>query len=428
MDLIHVIAGLVVFFGIINLFRMSLFLIGSDIYNLRKYLASRKQDPFQPTVSVVIPAHNEEKSIVQAVSSALISDYPQEKIEVIVVNDGSIDDTLDVLSTYLMQSPARNVRVISQVNQGKAHALNTGMKQYATGELVMCLDADSFLDKQAIKKAVSYFTNPQIMAVAANVKITRTKGLLNLIQMFEYIVSYQMKRAQTLFNIEYIIGGIGSTFRRSFLESIYFYDANTVTEDIDITMKILQHGNKTLRVIYGSDIIVYTQGVLTIKDLMRQRHRWKWGRYQTFLKNKTMFFPRDKKFTKGLTWFYLPFALFSDLTFLCEPLIVGYIVYIVIFYRDVFTLVSAFLSVSFYVIMNILAEETIAAKNKTKLILIAPFMYVLFYVLSFVEYVALIKSLFTIHTLRKSISQNKCSWESVARAEFSSPYFIKAFS
>jgi len=407
---------LVVFFGFINLIRMSAFLVGSDLYNLLHHIKKRRMDKSsRPTVSVVIPAYNEEANIIQCVQSVFNNNYPRELFEIIVIDDGSTDSTVQLLKEFKKKNTKAKVQFVSQKSAGKAHALNLGMKKYAKGELVMCLDSDSQLHPEAIKRAVSYFEDPKVMALASNVKIQQTKGILNLIQLFEYLICHQMKRAQTIFNIEYIIGGIGSTFRKSYLEYIDYYDSNTVTEDIDITMKILKNGNRNVKILFAHDVISYTQSVLTIPDLVRQRFRWKWGRYQTFLKNKHMFFSLNTNFSFALSWIYLPYALFSDIAFFLEPLLVLYIVSVSILYQDFFTLISAFSILTFYTTMNIVAEDTIEVKTKIKLILLAPVMYFFFYILSYVEYIALIKSLLQAHTLKNSLGVNTYNWKPVKR-------------
>ncbi len=397
---------------------MAGFLIGSDIYSLRKHLNKKKsfnEKPYIPSFSIVIPAHNESKTIIQCVASVVNNNYPQEKLEIVVVDDGSLDHTSNLLFDYKIKNKINNLKIIKQSNFGKAVALNNGIINETKGELVMCIDADSYLKNDAILKAAQYFKSNQVVAMAANLKIIYTGSLINLIQIYEYIIAYQMKRAQTLYNVEYIIGGIGSTFRRSILEKVKYYDTNTVTEDIDLTMKILRLGNKKFRVVYGADVLAYTSGVLTIKGLIAQRYRWKFGRTQTFLKNKLMFFNSDQKYTKGLTWFYLPFAVFSDLSFILEPILVSYIMYIVIVYSDWITLLSAFLVIFIYICINILAEDAISNKNKIKLLFLAPTMYFYFYILSFIEYIALVKALINFKNLKKSIVEGGCRWQHVDR-------------
>jgi len=411
------IAYLIVILGLINLLRMTAFLVGSEIYSTRHHLHARrkKKHTANAFVSIVIPAHNEEITIIRALRSIVRNNYPRDKREIIVIDDGSTDRTSHIVKAYVKRYGVKNVTLVRQPNGGKARALNNGMQGHANGELIMCLDADSCLAPDGIRHAVRYFDDETIVAVASNVKIIPGSGYLNLVQRLEFVVNYQIKRALTTFNIEYIIGGIGSVFRKSMLEKVGYYDGNTVTEDIDLTMKMLQYGNKKHRLVYGADVIAHTEGVLDLKSLIRQRYRWKWGRCQTFLKNRNLFFNTDKRFTKGLTFIYLPYIIFGELAFLLEPLLTGIIFYIIIRYRDLYTILSAFLIMWIFIVFNIIAENTFTLKEKVELFLISPIMYFLFYILNFVEYAALIKSLIRLPWLQKSIDSNICGWNHVAR-------------
>jgi cellulose synthase/poly-beta-1,6-N-acetylglucosamine synthase-like glycosyltransferase len=412
-----IIATLIIFFGLINLIRISIMLVGSDLYSLKQHKNNKKRTKnYEPKFSVIIPAYNESKTILRTISSVVASNYPKNKLQIIVIDDGSKDKTFSIANQYKQTNKISNLVVIRQKNTGKANALNNAIKNYATGELIMCLDADSCVDPSAIKNATKYFKNKNVAGLSSNVRIIQTGTLLNLIQQFEYLICYQMKRAQTYFNMEYIIGGIGSTFRKSILEEVNFYDTNTVTEDIDLTMKIISRGNKKYKAIYGSDVIAFTESVIDIRGLIKQRYRWKYGRCQTFLKNRNMFFSLDKKYSKSLTLFYLPYALFGDLAFIIEPILTGFIFYVVIRYGDLTTLVSAFLLISSYIILNILAEDTIKIKDKIKLLLISPTMYFYFFILSFVEYIALIKAIINLKNLSSSIKQSNHTWVPVTRS------------
>lgn len=414
---LNIFAYLIIFFGIINLLRMTLFLVGSDIYNLRTARRLKKTPLLLnlPKFSVIIPARNEEGTIIRAIQSILHNNYPKDRLEIIVVDDGSTDKTVEKVQSFIEQNRTASITLVTQKNAGKAHALNNGIKNYASGDLVMCLDADSYIAHDALRNATKHFTDQKVMALSSNVKIIERPGLLNLTQRYEYMLCYQMKRAESLLNCEYIVGGIGSVFRRTILEKIKYYDTNTVTEDIDITMKILELGNKNYKAVYGADVVSYTESVMSVTDLIKQRFRWKWGRCQTFLKNKHMFFSIDSRFTKSLSWFYLPFALFGDLMYLLEPLLLSYIIAVSIVYQDPWALLSAWIVISTYLMLNILAEDTFSAKTKVKLLLLAPFIYILFYILNFVEYIALMKSVFKLHTLRQSLLQDKAGWVRVSR-------------
>lgn len=394
------------------------FMVGSDIYGLLQHRQKRQAKKLEnlPFFTVVIPAYNEQNTVLYSLKSVINAEYPKDKLQIIVVDDGSKDATAAIVEEYCAANSLPNVQIVKQQNAGKAHALNNAMKNFATGELVMCLDADSSIEPDALRNAARYFTDSRVVALSANVKIRRTGSLFNLIQHFEYLISYQMKRAQTVFNVEYIIGGIGSTFRRSALEQVGYYDTDTITEDIDLTMKFIRNGNKANRVIYGSDVVAHTESVLDLAGLISQRYRWKYGRTQTFFKNPGMFFASDRKYGKLLTWFYLPFSIFSDIAFLFEPLMVSYIFYVIFRYGDIVTLVSAFVVVGTYISLNVLAEDTISWKDRIKLVLVAPAMYVCFYVLSVVEYMALIKGLINLRKIKTSITEGVCGWQHVERA------------
>lgn len=409
-------AYLIIILGSISLVRITVFLVGSDIYSVQQTLRKKyRKQLFVPYFTVVVPAHNEENTIRNNLQSLIASNYPRERLQVVVVDDGSVDQTVSIVEQIIQENPKTHIELISQPNAGKAHALNRAIIQHATGELVMCLDADSSILPDAIINAAQYFTDKRVVALSSNVKIRPTKTFLNLIQRYEYLVCYQMKRAQTVFNIEYIIGGIGSTFRRSALKKVGYYDTDTITEDIDLTFKLIRCGNRNNRVIYGSNVIAYTESVLTIKDLIRQRFRWKHGRSQTFLKNLPLFFSFDKCHNKLLTWLYLPYALVADVTFFLEPLVIGFILYIVIAFGDWSTIVGAFAVNGLYVFFNVIAEDTIPLREKIKLAIMAPSMYFFFYILSFIEYVALIKSYLRAKELIKK-TNNNCHWEHVERA------------
>ena len=408
---------LIVFFGAVNLIRIGLFIIGSDLYDLKESDERKNADKrgSYPFFTVVIPAHNEQHTVLRAIDSVFKNDYPRNKLRIVVVDDGSTDQSKQILKAYKKNYRLKNLFMIFRKSQGKAKALNTGIKKYAKGKLVMCLDGDSYINPDALKKASRYFRDDKTIALASNVRIIETGSLLNLIQRIEYIICYQMKRAHSFFNIEYIIGGIGSTFRRDYLAKIGYYDGDTITEDIDLTMKILQHGNKKNRVLYGSDVISNTESVLSVRDLMKQRFRWKWGRSQTFYKNRNLFFNIDNKFTKLLTFFYLPYAIFSDFAFFLEPIMIGYIMYVILAYKDFLTLLSAIAVISLYLSANLVMENTLNWKEKIVLLPLVPSMYLLFYILSFVEYFALIKMLIKLPSLKSSLSAKICNWTHVNR-------------
>ena len=267
--------------AVVSLIRMAAYLVGADVYAVRKARSKDRVLPaYRPSVSLVVPMHNEGPIVERTLASLMEVDY--EPLQIIVVDDGSTDDTAERIGMWkIKHDHEHRIEAFTKTNGGKADALNTAIRTRATGELIMCLDGDSILAPDAVTKSVAYFRDERVVATASNVNIMPGGGLLGLVQRYEYLISYHMKKAHNIFNVEYIIGGIGSMFRRSTLDEVGLYDTNTMTEDIDLTMKILaKGGNKNQRVVYAYDALTYTEAVPYVPSLVRQRYRWKYGRMQ----------------------------------------------------------------------------------------------------------------------------------------------------
>ena len=404
------IAGL----SFLNFIRIFALLIGSDIYDIIQIIKkSVKRRAYQPRISVIIPAYNEEMGVIRTIESVMASNYA--KKEIIVVNDGSTDQTKAVLRAFQKRNPGA-ISIINQQNAGKAKALNNAIFNRAQGPLVMVLDADSLLHPDSLTNMVAHFRDKRIIAAASNVKILPTKSTLGLSQRIEYLISYRMKRSMSIMNMEYIVGGVGSTFRRSVLLKVGGYDTDTMTEDIDLTVKLIKiFGNTKNRIHYAADSVAYTEHVLSFPSLIKQRFRWKYGRFQTLLKNKDMFFSKSKNYDKKLTWIQFPYALIGELVLLVEPLLVGYILWVTVAYGDTTSLLSVYIIVSSFIFLMLLGENTETTKTKLSLSAILPLAYILMYILAVVEFVALIKSLQR-HKLLLSNTVEESSWQHVERS------------
>jgi biofilm PGA synthesis N-glycosyltransferase PgaC len=227
-----------------------------------------------------------------------------------------------------------------------------------------------------------------------------------------------MKKTETVADIQYIVGGIGSMFRTKVVRKLGWYDTNTITEDIDLSMKILNHYKGKYRIGYNPEVVTYTESVHDIKGLIRQRNRWKYGRYQAFLKHRDLFWSKKKGDNKLLSWIYLPYALVSEVLYFIEPLVLFLIAYLLVRYGDASIIAGSFLIFTFYTTMNVTgATKGYSMAERLRFIAAAPVAYIGMYVLSIVEYGA------TIHgfkNLRKIFRNHKSGkgasdWEHVAR-------------
>ena len=250
----------------------------------------------EPGVTVLIPAHNEESVIVQTVSSVLASDVKD--LHVIVVNDGSSDRTRELLDDNF-GSDSR-VRIIHQVNRGKAAALNRAMGEART-EILVTIDADTEVEPDAIRKLMRHFSDPKIGAVAGNVKVGNRSRWLTRWQALEYITSQNMeKRAFDLLNCITVVPGALGAWRKSAIEAAGGITADTVAEDADLTIAIRRLG---WRVSYDEEALAWTEAPDTPRALIRQRFRWTFGTLQSFWKHSGTLF-RPKYGTLG--WIALP--------------------------------------------------------------------------------------------------------------------------
>jgi poly-beta-1,6-N-acetyl-D-glucosamine synthase len=160
--------------------------------------------------------------------------------------------------------------------------------------------------------------------------------------------------------------------------------------------------------------------VLSVSDLIRQRYRWKYGRMQTFLKYKNLFFTTDGRYSKMLTWVYLPYILFCDFLCFLEPLMISYVIIRTVVYQDWMSFLVVCGVICVYLMINIFSEDDLSLKDKLRYSLFAPIAYFLFYVLTFVEYIALIKVLLNSREIYNSIfgeTEQICAWEHVERAK-----------
>ncbi|HMI53062.1 MAG TPA: glycosyltransferase [Candidatus Saccharimonadales bacterium] len=234
----------------------------------------------QPSLTVLIPAHNEESVIVQTVVSVLASEGV-ENLHVIVINDGSTDKTGPLLDEHFSSEP--RVHIIHQVNRGKSASLSLAIAQADT-EIVITIDADTEIEPDAIAKLLRHFSDPTLGAVAGNVKVGNRSRWLTRWQALEYITSQNMeKRAFDLLNCITVVPGALGAWRKKAIEAAGGITADTVAEDADLTIAIRRLG---WRVSYDEEAIAWTEAPETPGALIRQRFRWTFGTLQTFWKHR----------------------------------------------------------------------------------------------------------------------------------------------
>jgi cellulose synthase/poly-beta-1,6-N-acetylglucosamine synthase-like glycosyltransferase len=244
---------------------------------------------FNPRVAVLIPAYNGEKVIVRTIRSVLNSDYAN--LHVIVIDDGSKDRTFEVArEAYVKDIAAGRVQVLTKPNGGKAAALNYALERIDE-EFYVGIDADTVIAMDAVSKLIPHFEDERIGAVAGNAKVGNRVNLWTRWQALEYITSQNFeRRALDLFNVVMVVPGAIGAWRTAAAKAAGGYPINTVAEDADLTMNLLEQKYK---VVYEDRALAFTEAPIDARGLMRQRFRWSFGILQAVWKHR-MAFVRNK--------------------------------------------------------------------------------------------------------------------------------------
>lgn len=248
----------------------SSFLFALTIFSPRK--KTYRLDPsFRPKVSVIIPIWNEGSAngerLRKTVDSLLGSTYPKDRLEIIIVNDGSTDNSLEIARSYRKHG----VKVYSHKKSlGKTYAYNVGIK-HATGELVAALDADSFIMPDVLDKLVPCFKDRHVMAAIPSIKIHKPRTFLQLVQHQEFLSAVFIRHIQSELGGIPLAPGAFTLIRRSFIEKHGSLNTNTMVEDLEMSMRIQSEHYLIENVISAN---VYTSGVKTYRAFVLQRVRW----------------------------------------------------------------------------------------------------------------------------------------------------------
>ncbi|HED06248.1 MAG TPA: glycosyltransferase [Ignavibacteria bacterium] len=272
-----------------------LFLFSLTFIQNKKEIFSEHKTKKNYSVSVLIPAFNEQDSIRGTVESILKSDYKYLK-EIIIINDGSKDNTLKIAKE--LEKKYSNVRVLDKKNSGKADSLNQAFK-IAEGELIAVVDADSYPDSNALSSMVGFFNDEKVGAVTTRILVRKRDNFLRKMQAVEYkVIAFTRKLLEFLDSI-YVTPGPMALYRKDALSKIKGFDTKNMTEDIEATWHLIHDGYK-IRMSFLSKASTIAPD--TLKKWFVQRIRWNIGGFQTILKYKHCFFRKGM-----LGFFILPF-------------------------------------------------------------------------------------------------------------------------
>ncbi len=264
-------------FAFISLYVVALFII-LFVKNKTCMFKDAEVPEDLPTVSLIIPAYNEEDNIKATLDAIKQLRYPPELLEIIVVDDGSADRTVSIAKDA-------GVRVITQANAGKAAALNNALR-YAKGEIVGCVDADSYPERDALLCMVPYFKDNSFGAVTSSIFVRNAKNFLEKLQEMEYILIAWNRKLLDYLNSVYVTPGPLSLYRKDLIVELGGFDETILTEDIEIGWRLQKAGYK-IGMALGAK--VYTKVPSSLRIWWNQRLRWDIGGIQTVFAYRACF-------------------------------------------------------------------------------------------------------------------------------------------
>jgi cellulose synthase/poly-beta-1,6-N-acetylglucosamine synthase-like glycosyltransferase len=305
-------------FGLVLLV-LFLFLAFTGVIIFISLFKKPKYDPYTPKVSVIIPVYNESKNIVKCLTKIFASSYPKNLYEVIVVDDGSTDNTLELVKKF------KNVKILYTRHQGKSIALNYGIK-HASNEILLTVDADTFLYPDAMTKMVLPFNNPIVGATIGTYKVGNRKNMWTAFQTIEYSYNSLIRMAfSRVFNNSVWFYGAMSCYRADALKKIGYMHADVLTEDMDVAIRL---NNKGYNIIHVYDAFSDTLVPDTFSSLIKQRTRWWTGVLQAMRKHRSASYKNIRsRPSVPLIFVYLNQWWWSLFSIICFPMYIIQVLY-----------------------------------------------------------------------------------------------------
>ncbi|MEK6844567.1 MAG: glycosyltransferase [Nanoarchaeota archaeon] len=270
------ITGIYIFLFFFGIFFIIIFMLLHQ-RNKKELFSSPKPNKYY-SVSFLVPAYNEEKNLENTIKALINLDYPKEKKEIIIINDGSKDDTLKIAKE--LEKKYKGVKILDKQNSGKADSLNQAIK-IARGELIAVTDADSYPEKESLLRMIGHFDNEEVTAVTSRVLVKNKNNWLGKFQVLDYSIIAWTRKLLDFVDSVYVTNGPLSIYRKDIAKKIGGFDTKNLTEDIEITWHMLSEGYQT-RMSYSA--IVNTTVPENLNAWIKQRVRWNLGGLQTVKK------------------------------------------------------------------------------------------------------------------------------------------------
>lgn len=347
---------LIVVFAVIltwTIYNVSLFFAGFFAF-IRKNRRNRSSadissfnEPFSefPFVSVVIPVKDGEKVLPRLIESLLNVDYPKDKMEIILIEDGSKDKSYELCLMYARRY-YNQVKVFHrETSKGKPDALNYGLK-HASGDIIAFFDVDSVVARDSFKRAIKFLKDPKVIAVQQRtVSLNTDQNNLTRLAYIEETVSFIILEGRRRLNLFIPLTGSCMFIKKEALEKVGGWNADSLTEDAELSIRFLDKG---YTIIYDSDVGAYQETPSSLRNFFKQRSRWYRGLLETLCESLKKYSKFEKRFMDAMVYLSSPLMALLSQVFYCSLLAVvllGYNSYVIWMILQL-SLISLFLTIS----------------------------------------------------------------------------------
>lgn len=367
--------------------------IGASIYDIyqaknRAYYAKHKNSRKlrrRPLISIVIMTRNQGKTIPRCLHTIVTSSY--RKYEVIVIDNASTDTTALAARDFITQHPKKPIRlIVKRKYENQDCAINTAVKRYAKGELVMTIDGDSFLAEDALRTISRYFLlDERLAALALNVRIMPRSSILSLLQQYDNLVNFRLKKLSSIVRAQHFIDRSGAVYRRDVYTKISGLKRLLYSGDKHISLSMAGLDNKKYRLAYASDAVVYAEPVNHYTQLFKQQYTQKLGTFQILLIHRKMLLSNARGTSRLFAWVYLPFSFISVLLLITQPVIYSYFIYLAFASASPLLFVVGWVGLVTMLTFTVWGDDQFSFMQKLQMSFYLPIMYLSFYIMSLIH-------------------------------------------
>jgi glycosyltransferase involved in cell wall biosynthesis len=374
-------------------------LVGSSIYDVREIKKKKnslihpysKELRARPLVTIIINCLNDEKVINRCLTSINRSTY--RNYEVILIDRNSNDNTKRYIKDFIDQYSQKTIYLISKRKRhSKNNVIYEAYRRRGNGSLIMVLDANCSLDKNALKNLVKHFnTEYNISLLTCNRRIDSSFSLIGFIQNFEKLLNIRLKKSSDVFNAEYLLSAAGTVYNANIFKILFSHPLNAHIQPDRISLPLGWVGNKINRSYYANDVVIQGDPLPNFYRLLKEHYRQRLDSYEAMEIQKDLFFTLNKECNKFLTWLLLPITFYLNIVLVAVPILLTYFIYLAFRLHQPYFFIITCAIFTLLLIFAISEDSNLKFRQKLRLCFLIPATYAVFYLTTFIYIPVLLK-------------------------------------